>query len=149
MFAKHSHVTRNLLCVGKYRHCDTTTFVRSSRNHYYPSRMYWGNQAKYLLVQSLIIKWISCNLLSKLSYHAAIIPSTVFHHLKLNAADCRWISCRNIFISRSVMSHSGQRYVLCRCAYIGVERWLSFSSREYAEQAAIYFAIRPPFRDKL
>ena len=54
------------------------------------------------------------NLLSKLSYHAAIISSTVFHHLKLNAADCRWISCRNIFISRSVMSHSGQRYVLCR-----------------------------------
>lgn len=38
---------------------------------------------------------------------------------------------------------------LCRCTQIGVERWLSFSSREYAIQAAIYFALRPPFRDKL
>ena len=109
MFTKYLHITSNLSCISQHRRCDTTAFVRSSRNHYYPSRMYWGNQAKYLLVQSLIIKWISCNLLSKLSYHAAIISSTVFHHLKLNAADCRWISCRNIFISRSVMPRSGQR----------------------------------------
>ena len=80
------------------------------------------------------------------SYHNVIIPSAVFRHAKSRRADCRRISCRNIFISRSVMPRSGQRWgSLCRCTQIGVERWLSFSSREYAIQAAIYFCLTPAF----
>ena len=93
---------------------------------------------------------ISLTYFSASSYHNVIIPSTVFHHLKLNAADCGQASCRKYICLPLRDARSGQRWgSLCRCTQIGVERWLSFSSREYAIQTAIYFAIRPPFRDKL